>query len=138
MARLDLYHRECRRALEKDDWEITDDPYHLDIEQAEMSVDLGAEKIIAATKGKEKIAVEIKTFGEKSLTYAFHNAHGQYANYEMILEDIEPDRILFLAVTEDVFEKVFTKSLGRIALEKKRIKLLVFNPQTETITKWIK
>ena len=58
----DLYHDLVRIALEKDGWTITDDPYYLTLETTKLKVDLGAERIIAAERGMEKIAIEIKSF----------------------------------------------------------------------------
>ena len=49
----DLYHDRVRRALEKDGWKITDDPYVLESGKIKYRVDLGAEKLLAASKGKD-------------------------------------------------------------------------------------
>lgn len=137
MPRLDTYHIPCRNALEKAGWTITHDPYQLDYEDVDLSIDLGAEFIVAAEKEGEKIAVEIKSFRESSLTYAFHSAAGQYNSYNMILMEVEPDRTLYLAVTVETYEKIFQKGIGRIALRKKLLKLIVFHLQNEEIVSWI-
>lgn len=50
----DLFHNEVKRALEKDGWEITDDPYILESGKIKYQVDLGAEKLFAAKKVKRK------------------------------------------------------------------------------------
>ncbi len=50
MAAKDKYHVQVRRALEKEDWTITHDPYFLKLEGVNYPVDLGAEKMIAAQK----------------------------------------------------------------------------------------
>ena len=52
-----------------------------------MYVDLGAEKIIAAERDGEKIAVEIKIFIGSSNIYEFHTAIGQFINYRVALEE---------------------------------------------------
>lgn len=55
----DLYHQHVKDALVKDGWTITHDPYFLDIDDRDpMEIDLGAEKLISAEKGSEKILVE--------------------------------------------------------------------------------
>ena len=56
----DLYHFEVREALIKDGWRITNDPYIIETDDVNFEVDLGAEKMLAAEKGSEKIAVEVK------------------------------------------------------------------------------
>jgi CRISPR/Cas system-associated exonuclease Cas4 (RecB family) len=62
MAAKDLFHEAVRRGLEKDQWTITDDPLELEWEEVKVKIDLAAERLIAAERGGEKIAVEIKTF----------------------------------------------------------------------------
>jgi hypothetical protein len=58
----DVVHQAVKNALIKDEWLITDDPYTLDFGGVNIAVDLGAEKLIAATKDNQKIAVEAKSF----------------------------------------------------------------------------
>lgn len=68
-------------------------------------------------KGMEKIAVQIKNFQRASVVYSFHEAVGQYRNYGRIIRQKEPDRQLFLAITE-VIEKIFiAKEFFREAIE---------------------
>ena len=55
MARKDFYHNNVREALEKENWLITDDPLDLSTDDVELLADLGAERIIAAERGTEKI-----------------------------------------------------------------------------------
>jgi hypothetical protein len=62
MAARDKFHAAVRIALEKQQWKITDDPLQLEVGGTKFEIDLGAEQLLAAEKGEEKIAVEIKTF----------------------------------------------------------------------------
>ncbi|MGB7518966.1 MAG: element excision factor XisH family protein, partial [Spirulinaceae cyanobacterium] len=66
MPAKDIYHHQVRNALIKDGWTITDDPLILSIGKRDLFVDLGAEKVIAAEKKNQKIAVEVKSFIGKS------------------------------------------------------------------------
>ena len=61
MAR-DIFHETFKKALEKEGWTITHDPYYLNdkIKNIKYEIDLGAEKLLAAERDAEKIAVEIK------------------------------------------------------------------------------
>jgi len=59
MPAKDLVHDLVRTALEKDGWLITHDPYFMPVGKERSFIDLGAEKILAATKENQKIAVEI-------------------------------------------------------------------------------
>ena len=69
----DFFHDHVRRALENDGWAITHDPFRVEYEGDEYEMDLGAERLIAAEKGTEKIVVEIKSFLKASMTYQFHD-----------------------------------------------------------------
>ncbi len=65
MAR-DLIHFQVRKALEKEGWEITADPFYLSIDGVRLEIDLEAQRLIMASKGNEKIYIEIKTFKKTS------------------------------------------------------------------------
>jgi len=127
-----------RRALEKDGWEITDDPYILESGKIKYRVDLAAEKLLAAKKGKEKILVEVKSFVGTSDVNEFHRAVGQYVDYMVILDDTEPDRLLFLAVPSFAWNDFFREKAIQKSLEFIRAKILVYNPTEEIIVQWIK
>jgi len=72
MPAKDLFHDCVKNALIEEGWTITDDPFPIRVGSVEMYIDLGAEKIIAAEKADQKIAVEIKTFSSPSTIYDFH------------------------------------------------------------------
>ena len=73
-----------------------------------MSIDLGAQTLIAAENGQEKIAVEIKSFlPQASAISEFHTALGQYINYRFALKTEEPERTLYLAVPVVVDNTLF-------------------------------
>jgi len=57
MPAKDMYYDAVRNALIKDGWTITDDPLILSIGKKDLFVDLGAEKLIAAQKDHQRIAV---------------------------------------------------------------------------------
>jgi hypothetical protein len=137
MPAKDLFHDCVKVALIRDGWRISHDPYSLKIGKKDLFVDLGAEKLITAEKGSIKIAVEIKSFVSPSEIQDLENALGQYILYQNVLQKIEPDRVLYLAIREAVFHKLFEQEVGQILLENKILKLLTFNPETEVITKWI-
>jgi XisH protein len=137
MAKRDKFHNQVRRALEKEGWSITDDPLELRIGGMEFEIDLGAEKIIGAEKDGEKIAVEIKTFMDESLVTAFHKATGQYDNYLLGLEIIEPERKLYLAIPSVAYDTFFQRPFVKMVVERKKIKLIIYQPSKEIIVKWV-
>ena len=138
MPAKDIYHDTVRNALIKDGWTITHDPLKLQLGRRKLFVDLGAEKLIAAVKDSEEIAVEIKSFISNSEMADLENALGQYVLYENVMKVVEPKRKLFLAVADNVFESVFEDEIGQLLLENEGLRVCVFNPETEEIVKWIK
>lgn len=102
-----------------------------------MRIDLGAEMLFAAEKGSRKIAVEVKSFIEDSSISVFHEAVGQYDNYSIALEDEDPDRTLFLAVPADTFNDFFQEPFIQKVLNRKGIKLIVYQPESENVEQWI-
>jgi XisH protein len=138
MAR-DIYHEHVREALIKDGWTITHDPYYLDIANpAPLEIDLGAERLISAEKGAEKIVVEVKSFLNRSLTYDFYGAYGQFRIYRRGILQTDPERILFLAIAKDVYYEIQQRSFYIDLIKDEKIYLLIFNPLTKTIDSWIK
>lgn len=136
MPAKDIYHDTVKNALIKDGWTITHDPLRLRWGNDLLYVDLGAEKLLTATKRDQKIAVEVKSFASPSNMADLENALGQYILYQNIIEEIEPDRTLYLAVHEEVFLSVFEESLGQLLIRKNHLKLIVFSITEEVILKW--
>ena len=66
-----------------------------------------------------------------------HEAVGQYAVYRSVLEHVDAGREIYLAVPIRVHEGIFSERVGQIVLESQHIKLIVFDHQSERITRWI-
>ena len=137
MPNRDLYHDVVRCALEKDGWLITDDPLRLRWGKKDMYVDLAAEKMILAVKDEQQIAVEIKTFGGSSSITDAQKSLGQYFIYLSVLKRLEPERKLYLALHEEVYEDFFTEPLGEILLSDYKVPIIIFDPNQEVIIRWI-
>lgn len=137
MPARDFYHDIVKNALVKDGWTITHDPYSMKLGLADLFVDLGAEKLLAAEKGNDKIAVEIKSFLGKSIIAEAQDAIGQFIMYQEVLADYESDRILYLAIDEDIFNNNFSDALRNLIRNRLRIKVLIFNSNEEEIVKWL-
>lgn len=133
----DLFHDAVAAALRKDGWIITADPLALAFGGVDLYVDLGAEKLIAATKGTEKIAIEIKSFSSPSPVTEFHQALGQFLNYRIALEDEDPDRALFLAVPVDTYKTFFTLPFVQISVARHQVGLIVYDPRKQELRTWI-
>ncbi len=137
MPARDRYHDHVRSALLKEGWTITHDPLRLRWGLKDMYVDLGAEQLLAAEKGTRQIAVEIKSFVGLSEMDDLEKAIGQYVVYHDVLLQVEPNRELYLAVNEQTFVNLFEEPIGQLLLANRRVRLLVFDPQTEVIRQWI-
>ena len=138
MPTRDIFHDAVRHALEKDGWKITDDPLTISYGGTRMIVDLGAERLLAAERDGERIAVEVKSFVGYSALSEFHTALGQFLNYEMVLEQRDSQRKLFLAVPQSTYETFFELSFTREARERHGLRLIVYHPVREEVIKWIK
>ena len=136
MAAKDIYHQVVKIALEKDGWTITNDPLKLTIGSRSVYVDLGAEKLFAAEKEGRKIAVEVKSFINPSPVNDLENALGQYILYAKILEEQQPERVIYLAIPVNVFRDIFAEPIGQLLLRTTDLRLLVFDPRKEVIVEW--
>ena len=136
MAR-DKTHAFFKETLEKEGWNVTDDPLYLKMGSIPIHIDLGAEKLIAAEKGNEKIAVEIKTFGIISFITALYEAVGKFIIYRKALAVLKPDRTLYLAIPDDVFKKIDKEPILKAVFIEEKIKLILYKTDIQLITSWI-
>lgn len=137
MPARDLYHESAKKALIRDGWTITHDPFRLKWAETAMYSDLGAERLLAAEKSEQRIAVEIKSFIGASPVADLEQAIGQFTVYRTVLAKTEPDRILYLAVRKKVLRDVFNKPLGKLLLEEHLVRVIAFDPKEEVIVRWI-
>jgi hypothetical protein len=132
----DLYHQTVKTALLKDGWTITHDPLTLSFGRREVYADLGAERLLAAERGPEKIAVEVKSFRGASDLRDLELALGQYVLYRSLLARLDPGRKLFLAVPKIVVSTTLTDLISQPVLEDLGVAWLAFDPNEETIVQW--
>ncbi|MBN3877160.1 MULTISPECIES: XisH family protein [unclassified Nostoc] len=135
----DVFHLQVKKALIKDGWIITHDPFTIRVSEAiKLQIDLAAENAIAAERNTEKIAVEIKSFIADSDISEFHTALGQYLNYSQAIEEKEADRVLYLAVPIETYQDFFQLSFVQRTLDRYQVKLIIYDPKREEIRLWIK
>jgi XisH protein len=135
----DKYHEHVRQALEREGWVITHDPYFLKIGRRKIFVDLGAERtLLAAERGLEKIAIEVKSFSGNSELDEFEDAMGQFLLYLWAIQRVEPERELILAVPSDFFASFFDDVVFLQIARHYNIKMLVFDIVEKKIAQWIK
>ena len=102
-----------------------------------MFTDFGAERLLAAERGLEKIAVEVKMFRGPSPVADLEQAIGQYSLYEDILQILDIERTLYLAIPEEAFAQIFAELIGQVALKNRITRAFVFSPTRKEIVQWL-
>lgn len=137
MPAKDFFHDAVCASLVKDGWTITDDPLTIPIGGRSLFVDLGAERLLAAEKGADKIAVEVKSFLGPSPLRDLELTWGQFFLYSRALQKREPERRLYLAINETIFESIFQEEAAKLLLNEPGFHLIVFDANSEEVTQWI-
>jgi hypothetical protein len=137
MGRTDYYHEHVRKALENDGWTVTHDRMPIPFDDTFAEIDFGAERVIIATKQLETIAVEVKNFlHPKKKMSELEKSIGQYVAYRTSLKVNDSNRKLYLAITEEAYQRIFTKPLMASIVRDINICFIIFNPYTYKITLW--
>ena len=55
-----------------------------------------------------------------------------------LLIEEEQDRTLFLAIRKSVYDDVFVKGVGKLFINSRSLRLVVFDPDKEKIVQWIR
>lgn len=124
-------------ALVKDGWTITHDPYTIRVGKDRLMVDLGASRpLLAAERGEERIAVEIKSFASGSPLREFEQTLGQYVVYASLMRRRDPDRKLVVAVGEGEYRRLVAKPAVTFVLADQPIPFVVVRLGTEEVVEW--
>ena len=133
----DRFHQVVKTALTKDGWNVTHDPLPIKVGGVDMEIDLGAERLLAAERGEQKIAVEVKSFlATASAISEFHTALGPFINYRAALRLKEPERTLYLAVPDLVYNRFFQLDFPASMLQENSVKMIVYDIEMEQISLW--
>ncbi|MCC5647225.1 XisH family protein [Nostoc sp. CHAB 5824] len=131
----------------KDGWKITDAPYVISYGDRFLFIDLAATlsstvnqaqgNFIGATKENQRIAIEIKDFRGQSVIADLEQAIGQYTLYQLLLSRIEPERELYLAITDTIYSNIFNEPIGELVITEMPLKLIIINLKTVEVIQWI-
>lgn len=131
----------------KDGWEITDDPYVISYGERFLFVDLGATELetfdpsqgrfIAAERDNRRIAIEIKEFRGRSAIGDLEQAIGQYVLYRLLLNKVDPEREIYLAITDITYDEIFSEPIGKVVINDLPLKLLVVDIEKVEVKQWI-
>jgi predicted RNA binding protein YcfA (HicA-like mRNA interferase family) len=136
MPARDFLHNIVKNALIKDGWTITHDPFTIVFGTRRVYADLGAERLIAAQRNKDKIVVEIKSFVGVSIVAELERAVGQYAIYRSWLLRTDPDRTIYLALDDEAYQALFQDISGEVLLVDQDIKIIVVDATKEEVLEW--
>ena len=134
MPAQDKYHETVKRALIKAGWTITGEQVSFKVDTRYFFVDLRAKG-----DGDElAILIEVKGFETSPAKGALlMEAIGQYRVYLSVLTLSEDNTPLYLAVPVMAYNGILTETIGHQVLQDNQVKLLVFDPQTEEVVRWI-
>lgn len=102
-----------------------------------MSADLGAEYPLAAERAGQKIVVEIKSFMGPSPIQELKVALGQYDIYLGFLELLDPERKVYIAISQTIYQKFFQLKAIQMLMRRYHTPLIVVNVPTEEVVAWI-
>ena len=66
----------------------------------------------------------------------FHTALGQFINYRAALRREEPDRILYLAIPDLIYNSFFQRDFPASMLQENSVKLIIYDIELEQISQW--
>ena len=86
-------------------------------------------------KGR-KIAVEVKSFVGKSNLNELEKAVGQFMTYRFAMRREEPERELFIAVGEKIYNKLYLHPDVIELIEAENLRIIVFDEVKQVIVRW--
>jgi hypothetical protein len=136
MPAIDECQPQIIRALVKDGWQVTHQPFAIRISKTEgVYADL---RLQHRTQQQTIIIVEVKCFRDvKSLLDEFYHVIGQYLLYRQALLLKNIDTPIFLAIPEHAFEQLLRRQTIMSVMNETQVKLVVVNLDTEEVVSWI-
>lgn len=133
----DIIHDAVKAALENDGWTVTAEHYTIRYEELTIFPDMAAERMLAAERGLQKIAVEVKSFLGRSTVTEVKDALGQYVIYQTYLAEVEPERKVYLAISTKTYHDIFQLKAVQRLVERFRVMLIVVEIEQKEIATWI-
>jgi hypothetical protein len=134
MPAKDRHHDTVVRALMKAGWTIVAEQVALTMPTRRVWIDIRASKDV----GNIAILVEVKGFERLASPVAYlRETIGQCVLYQTILDYAEVRDTLYLAVPEAALSGILGEEVGRHALERAHVHVILFDPGREEITRWI-
>jgi hypothetical protein len=67
---------------------------------------------------------------------SLEEAVGQYQIYRAVLEEREPDRLLYMAVPDRVSGELLAEQFGQFVVERLRLRIMVFDEHQQRVLRW--
>ena len=143
MPQNDTNHHLIIQALLNDSWQITDDPYVISYGERFLFIDLSASQtthavtLLGLQQGECRIAVEIKEFRGPSFIANLEQAIGQYSLYRLLLHQVDPQRTLYLGITDIIYDNLFREPIGELVIQQLPLNLLIIHSETVEVQQWL-
>jgi len=133
MPAKDRYHDAVVRALVKNGWTITTEPMLVRFVERRLWID------IQAAKASEQLVIVVEVKGFESMPSPVDylaDAVGKYVIYLCALDYARLDARLYMVVPIVAYEGILNEEIGRRAIRKANIDIMVFDPEREEVIRW--
>lgn len=133
MPAKDRYHDAVVRALVKNGWTITTEQMLVRFVERRLWID------IQAAKASEQLVIVVEVKGFESMPSPVDylaDAVGKYVIYLCALDYARLDARLYMVVPIVAYEGILNEEIGRRAIQKANIDIMVFDPEREDVIRW--
>ncbi len=136
MPNEDRYHPVVLQCLKKAGWSIVKEQEYISIgthndTNRHLYIDIKAQR-----DDEQLVLIEVKGL-ERSPVHELIELLGQYLIYRIALDYLSIKIPLYIAISEIAYQDIIQHVLGQEMMSRYAIPLLVFDPVTEEIVKWI-
>ncbi|MFE1744778.1 element excision factor XisH family protein [Coleofasciculus sp. H7-2] len=87
--------------------------------------------------GVVELQLKSRSFEATRQLLTQEQAIGQYVLYRLLLEQVDPDRELYLAVADTTFDGIFSEPIGELVRRELPMKLLIVDLEAQEVKRWI-
>jgi hypothetical protein len=137
MPAIDQCEPQVIRALQKQGWEVTHQPFAVRIDRGRPAYVYADMRLRRIRDQVSLIVVEVKCFaGTRTLLDEFYQAIGQYVVYRHALEMNGVQTPIYLTVPDTVYATFLQGALIEAVLHDIQVKLIVVNLEKEEVVRW--
>ncbi|MCI0709173.1 MAG: XisH family protein [Chloroflexi bacterium] len=137
MPAIDLCEQQVIRALQKDDWLVTQQPVPIRIDKSCAGYIYADLRLRQRQGGQSVIVVEVKCFTSKRTPLEeFYQAVGQYVVYRNALALNDTHIPVYLSVPVQVYQTFFKLPLIQSVINDMQVNLVVIDLDKEEVIQW--